>query len=85
MVSGIYESSTPDQVFLYFDNGSGYSEFNKVALNTAPDINTPYILAAGLDVTDKFTGTGYKRIKLVSNRQGRILFQILAKLDIVAR
>ncbi|HOP80602.1 MAG TPA: hypothetical protein PLZ21_08580, partial [Armatimonadota bacterium] len=41
MVSGIYESSTPDQVFLYFDNGSGYSEFNKVALNTAPDIDTP--------------------------------------------
>ncbi|NPV80753.1 MAG: hypothetical protein HPY52_10835 [Firmicutes bacterium] len=79
---GIYEDTTPAGVKLYCDNGAGYDAGQSLA--AAPDTTTPYTLCTELDLTSKFTGTGWKRIKFTSTRLGRIAAVLIVKVDVSA-
>jgi hypothetical protein len=80
LVYGIFESTTPTNVVLYCDNGSGYGP--GIPLNSAPDTMTPYTLATELNLTSYFSGPGWKRIRLTSSRLGRINYKLAFTIDI---
>ena len=82
LVFGMFESTTPNGVMLFCDDGNGYGE--GIALSVAPDSNTPYALATELDITSMFSGTGWKKIKLTTSRLGRINFKLMFKYDLTA-
>ena len=76
MVPGIYLGTTPQNVNLYCDNGSGWG--SPISLGSLE------ILASELDITNRFSGTGWKRIRFTSSRRGRITWQIVVKVDLTA-
>jgi len=83
MTQSIILGTTPDGVKLYCDDGAGYDAGQ--ALATAPDSTTPYVLCEELDITSKFSGTGWKRIKFDNTtRLGRIYYQLIVKVDLTA-
>lgn len=69
---GIYESTTPADVVLYVDNGSGYVQVASLGSGST--------LASDLDITQYISGTGWKKIKFTSSRLGRIRAQVIAEL-----
>ncbi len=71
---GITESTTPDSVSLYCDNGAGYGG--------AISLGSSSILASELDLSAYFSGTGWKRMKFTSARLGRIMAQLILQVDI---
>ena len=73
---GIYEGSTPTDVSLYIDNGSGYG--------SAISLGSNAILASDLDITFYLSGNGWKSLKFTSSRMGRINVQIIVEVDITA-
>ena len=88
---GIQLNTTPANVKLYCDNGSGYG--SAIPLNLQPSSSSEeYILATEKFLVKKgdthlqhFTGYGWKRIRFTSTRRGRITWQLIAKLDITAQ
>ena len=83
LIYNIALDTTPANVRLYCDNGSGYDAGQNLA--SAPDNNAQeYVLATELDLTNRFSGTGWKRIKFTSSRRGRIVWQLITKLDLTA-
>ena len=83
LIYNIALDTTPANVRLYCDNGSGYDAGQDLA--SAPGNNTQeYVLATELDLTNRFSGTGWKRIKFASSRRGRIVWQLIIKLDLTA-
>lgn len=91
---GIHEDTTPANVRMRVDNGSGWS--NYITLAPAPNQTTPYDLIAGasvpkhndnaneMDLTPYLSGTGWKYIEFSSTRLGLIAWNIILKLDITA-
>ncbi len=73
---GIYEGTTPNNVVLYIDDGSGYG--------TGISLGSGSVLAADLDITSHLSGTGWKSLKFTSSRMGRINVQIIVEVDITA-
>lgn len=73
-VFGIFEGTIPESVSLYCDNGSGYG--------SAISLGSSAILASELDLSDYFTGTGWKRMKFTSSKLGRIVAQLILQVDI---
>lgn len=73
---GIFEGTTPANVLLYIDNGSGYGSGISLGSST--------VLAADLDITAHLSGTGWKSLKFTSSRMGRINVQIIVEVDITA-
>ena len=83
LIYNIALDTTPANVRLYCDNGSGYDAGRNLA--SAPGDNAQeYVLATELDLTNRFSGTGWKRIKFTSSRRGRIVWQLIIKLDLTA-
>lgn len=85
---GIYLNTTPDDVKLYVDDGTG-SWVHVCNFAEAPSPPTaPYTLVSNgdheIDLSSYFTEVGWKRIKLESSRRGRINAQIHIKVDITA-
>jgi len=76
---GIYEDTDPQDVEIEFDDGQGFG--NSTSLGN-PDSNQ--ILADELDITEYFSGTGWKGIKFTSSRKGRISAHLIIKTDITA-
>ena len=76
LLFGIYEDTLPADVTLDIDNGSGFN--NSISLGSSE------ILAEELDLSQHFTGTGWKRIRFNSSQRGRINAQLVLKVDITA-
>lgn len=76
LIFGIYEDTSPANVVLWIDNGSGF--------NTSINLGSNEILAEELDITQYVTGTGWKRLKFTSSRLGRINAQLIVKVDLTA-
>lgn len=72
---GIFESSAPQNVNLYCDNGSGYG--------SAISLGSSATLANNLDLTIHFSGTGWKKIKLTSTQRGRISASLMVDVDAI--
>lgn len=83
LIYNIALDTTPANVRLYCDNGSGYDAGQDLASAPGNDAQE-YVLATERDLTNRFSGTGWKRIKFTSSRRGRIVWQLIAKLDITA-
>jgi hypothetical protein len=83
LIYNIALDTTPANVRLYCDNGSGYDAGQNLAPAPGSD-EQEYVLATELDLTNRFSGTGWKRIKFTSSRRGRIAWQLIAKLDLTA-
>ena len=73
---GIFEGTTPADVMMHIDNGSGYG--SGISLGSAS------VLAADLDISAYLSGTGWKSLKFTSSRMGRINVQIIVEVDITA-
>lgn len=73
---GIYQGSSPTNVQLYIDNGSGYGS----AISLGSSLN----LCIELDLTRYVSGTGWKRLKFTSSTMGRIAAVLIVKVDITA-
>ena len=61
---------------LQINNGSAYTE--------TIELGSDEILADELDLTDYFTGTGWKGIKFSSSQLGRVNAQLIVKVDLTA-
>ena len=83
LIYNIALDTTPENVMVYCDDGSGYDTGQNLASAPTND-KLEYVLATERDLTAKFTGAGWKRIKFTSSRRGRITWQLIAKLDITA-
>jgi len=91
---GIHEDTTPANVRIRINNGSGWSGY--ISLAPAPSDNAAYDLIAGasvpkhnnnaseMDLTPYLSGTGWKHIEFSSSRLGLIAWNIILKLDITA-
>ena len=77
---GIYESTTPNEVKGFYDNGSGFG--TEDSYGNAPDTTTPWNIKSEYNITDKFSRTGWKRIKLESSRLGKFNILLIIELDI---
>ncbi|MGE5623680.1 MAG: Gp37-like protein, partial [Methanocella sp.] len=75
---GIYEGSSPSNVVVYCDNGSGYDG------GTPLTLSADGTLCSELDLTAKFSGPGWKRLKFTSASLGRIAAVLIAKVDLDA-
>jgi len=73
---GIYEGTLPANVSIYCDNGAGYG--------AAIPLGSSSILAANLDLSNSFSGTGWKKIKFTSSTLGRIIANLILQVDITA-
>lgn len=79
-VYGIYESTTPTAVNGYYDDGGGYSAAD--SYGNAPDTTTPWNIKTEYDITDKYSGTGWKRLKLDTSRLGRFNVILMIEVDL---
>ncbi len=77
---GIYESTTPTTVNGYYDDGGGYSGAD--SYGNAPDTTTPWNIRTEYDITDKYSGTGWKRLKLDTSRLGRFNIILMIEVDL---
>ncbi|MDI6872153.1 MAG: phage tail protein [Bacillota bacterium] len=75
---GIYEGAMPSGVVVYCDNGAGYD--GGIPLTAGPDGT----LCSELDLTAKFSGAGWKKLKFTSTTLGRIAAMLIAKIDLNA-
>lgn len=80
---GIALDTTPADVRLYCANGGDF-DTGQSLLSAPADPTIEYVLAEELNLTDKFTGGGWKKIRFTSSRRGRITWQLIVKLDITA-
>jgi len=71
---GIYEDSQSPTIHYYIDNGSGYGSASGAFTTDQLDIN----------ITGSISGTGFKRIKFVSDKRCRIRAWVMCKVDISA-
>ncbi len=76
MVYGIYTGPTPQNVKLYCDDGRGWGPAISLGSTTK--------LATELDITNQFSGPGWKRIRFTSTTLGRITWQLVVKVDLTA-
>lgn len=94
---GIYLDTTPAGVNLDYKNDPAAPTWtNFGALATAPDTTTEYDLVSStahpkwkgnvseLDLTSRFSGTGWKKVRFTSTRRGRINYQLVVKVDLTA-
>ncbi len=79
-VYGIYGSTTPTAVNGYYDDGGGYSGAD--SYGNAPDTTTPWNIKTEYDITDKYSGTGWKRLKLDTSRLGRFNIILMIEVDL---
>ena len=91
---GIHEDTTPSNVRLRINNGSGWSGY--ISLASAPNQTTSYDLISGssvpkhnnraseMDLKSYISGTGWKYIEFSASRLGMITWNIVLKLDITA-
>jgi hypothetical protein len=79
-VYGIYESTTPTAVNGYYDNGAGYSAAD--SYGNAPDTSTPWNIKTEYNITSKYSGTGWKRLKLDTSRLGRFNVILMIEVDL---
>lgn len=79
-VYGIYGSTTPTAVNGYYDNGGGYSAAD--SYGNAPDATTPWNIKTEYNVTSKYSGTGWKRLKLDTSRLGRFNIILMIEVDL---
>lgn len=79
-VYGIYESTTPTAVNGYYDDGGGYGAAD--SYGNAPDTTTPWNIKTEYDITDEFSGTGWKRLKLDTSRLGRFNVVLMIEVDL---
>jgi hypothetical protein len=77
---GIYEGTTPTAVNGYYDNGAGYSVAD--SYGNAPDTTTPWNIKTEYNVTSKYSGTGWKRLKLDTSRLGRFNIILMIEVDL---
>ena len=80
MTYGIYESTTPTAVNGYYDDGGGYSGAD--SYGNAPDTTTPWNIKTEYNITDKYSGTGWKRLKLDTSRLGRFNIILMLEIDL---
>lgn len=79
-VYGIYESTTPTAVNGYYDNAGSYSAAD--SYGNAPDTSTPWNIKTEYDITSKYSGTGWKRLKLDTSRLGRFNVILMIEVDL---
>ena len=92
IIFGIYEDTTPANVTLEVNNGSGYG----TPIPLAPAQSTRYDLIAGanvpkhnnspseMDLKQYLSGTGWKWLRFKSSRLGRIEAHVVLKVDLTA-
>jgi hypothetical protein len=91
---GIHEDTTPANVRMRVNDGSGWSGY--ITLASAASGNAAYDLISGasvpkhnnnaseMDLTPYLSGTGWKYIEFSSSRLGLIAWNLILKLDITA-
>ena len=74
---GIYESTWPSDVKIYYNNGDEYDSGE--SLGTFTEITDKVLVGSNVQ---KFTGSGWKSIKFTSNTLGRLRVQMMIELRV---
>lgn len=75
-IPGIFLGTDPANVHLYCRDSDSWGSAISLGSNTN--------LASELDLTSRFSGTGWKAIRFTSSRLGRITWQLVVKVDLTA-